>query len=249
MDRAVGHHDRLPALATDLIRRQVSVIVTFGTPPALAAKAATTNIPIVVAVGIDPIELGLAASLSRPQQNITGFHVLNVMVTGKRIQLLQELLPKTAVIALIADPTSSFTGPETREIQNAAQSLGLKLQIINASNENEIDTAFLTLAERGAGALIVSADVPFISRRGQFVALTARHGIPAIYAYREFVSHGGLMSYGPNLTDMYRHLGDYAGQILSGKKVGELPIQQLVKVEFIINLKAAKALGLTFRSL
>ncbi len=243
---ADGHHDRLPALATDLIRRQVSVIVTFGTPPALAAKAATTNIPIVVAVGIDPIELGLAASLSRPQQNITGFHVLNVMVTGKRIQLLQELLPKTAVIALITNPTSSFTGPETREIQNAAQSLGLKLQIMNASNENEIDTAFVTLAQRGAGALVVSADVPFISRRGQFVALTARHGIPAIYAYREFVSHGGLMSYGPNLTDMYRHLGDYAGQILSGKKVGELPIQQLVKVEFIINLKAAKALGLTF---
>jgi putative tryptophan/tyrosine transport system substrate-binding protein len=243
---AEGQHDRLPALATDLVRRQVSVIATFGTPSTLAAKAATTTIPIVVAVGVDPVALGLVVSFSRPQGNITGFHVLNVMVTGKRIQLLQELLPNLSVLALITNPTSSFTGPETKEIQSAAQSLGLQLHVLNASNESEIETAFVTLPKQGAGALVVSADVPFIGRREQLVALAARHRMPTIYAYREFVLHGGLMSYGPNLTDMYRHLGNYAGQILKGTKVGELPIQQLVKVEFIINLKTAKALGLTF---
>ncbi len=243
---AEGQHDRLPALAADLVRRQVSVIAAFGTPSTLAAKAATTIIPIVFAVGVDPVKLGLVASFSRPQANTTGFHVLNVMVTGKRVELLHQLLPTTAVVALITNPTSSFTEPETRELQDASRSLGLQLQVLNASKESEIDTAFVTLAQQGAGALVVSADVPFISRRDQFVALAARHGVPAIYAYREFVLHGGLMSYGPNLTDMYRQLGGYTGRILKGKTPAELPVAQLVKVEFIINLKTAKALGVTF---
>jgi putative ABC transport system substrate-binding protein len=221
--RAEGQHDRLPALAADLVRRQVSVVV-----------------------GGDPIKLGLVASLGRPEGNITGLHVLNVMISGKRFEFLHQLLPTTAVIALITNPNSSFTGPETRELQDAARSLGVQLQILNASNESEIDTAFVTLAQQGAGALVVSADVPFISWHDQFVALAAHHRVPAIYAYREFVLHGGLMSYGPNLTDINRQLGGYTGLILRGKKPAELPVQQSVKVELIINLKTAKALGLTF---
>jgi putative tryptophan/tyrosine transport system substrate-binding protein len=240
-----GQHDRLPALAADLVRRQVSVIVAAGTPSTLAAKAATTTIPIIFGVGVDPVKLGLVPSLSRPEGNITGFHVLNVMVTGKRLEFLRLLLPTTALIALITNPNSSFTGPETREVQDAARSLGLQLQVLNASNESEIDTAFVTLARLGAGALVVSADVPFISWRDKFVALAARHRVPTIYPYREFVLQGGLMSYGTNQTDTYRQLGGYTGRILKGKKPAELPVQQLVKVEFIINLKTAKELGLT----
>jgi putative ABC transport system substrate-binding protein len=242
---AEGQHDRLPELAADLVRRQVSVIATYGTPSTLAAKAVTTTIPIVFVVGVDPVKFGLVASLSRPEGNITGFHALNVMVTGKRVEFLHQLLPATAVIALITNPNSSFAEPETRELQDAARSLGLQLQVLNASKESEIDSAFATLAQQGVAALVVSSDVPFIGWRDQFVALAAHHRVPAIYPYREFVLQGGLMSYGPNLTDINRQLGGYTGRILKGKKLAELPVQQLVKVELIINLKTAKTLGLT----
>jgi putative ABC transport system substrate-binding protein len=241
---AEGRHDQLPALAADLVHRQVSVIAAYGTPSTLAAKAATTTIPIIFEVGVDPVKFGLVASFPRPEGNITGFHVLNVMVSGKRVEFLRLLLPTTAVMALITNPTSSFAEPETRELQDAAQSLGVQLQLLNATNEREIEPAFVTLAQQGAGALVISADVPFISWRDQFVALAARHRVPAIYPYREFVLHGGLMSYGPNLADINRQLGGYTGRILKGKKPAELPVQQLVKVEFIINLKTARALGL-----
>ena len=243
---AEGQHDRLPALAADLVRRPVSVIASYGTPSTFAAKAATTTIPIVFVVGVDPVKVGFVASLSRPEGNTTGFHALNVMVTGKRVEFLHQLLPNNTVIALITNPNSSFAGPETRELQDAARSLGVQLQILNVSNESEIDTAFVTLAQQGAGALVVSSDVPFISWRDQIVALAAHHRVPAIYSYREFVLDGGLMSYGPNLTDINRQLGGYVGRILKGKTPAELPVQQLVKVELIINLKTAKALGLTF---
>ncbi len=168
------------------------------------------------------------------------------MLSGKRVAFLHQLLPTTTVVALITNPTSSFTGPETREFQDAARSLGVQLQVLNASNESEIDPAFVTLAHQGVGALVVSADVPFISWRDQFVALAARHHVPAIYAYREFVLHGGPMSSGPNLTDTNRQLGGYTGRILRGVKLAELPVQQLVKVELFINLKTAKTLSLTF---
>jgi putative ABC transport system substrate-binding protein len=243
---AEGEHDRLPALAADLVRRPVSVIASYGTPSTFAARAATTTIPIVFVVGVDPVKVGFVASLSRPEGNTTGFHALNVMVTGKRVEFLHQLLPNNTVIALITNPNSSFAAPEARELQDAARSLGVQLQILNVSNESEIDTAFVTLAQEGAGALVVSSDVPFLSWRPQILALAARHRVPAIYSYREFVLDGGLMSYGPNLTDINRQLGGYAGRILRGKTPAELPVQQLVKVELIINLKTAKALGLTF---
>jgi putative tryptophan/tyrosine transport system substrate-binding protein len=243
---AEGQQDRLPALSADLARREVSVITSYGTPSTVAAKAATTTIPIVFVVGVDPVKVGLVASLNRPEGNATGFYVLNIMLMGKRLEFLKELVPTAAVVTLITNPSSSVAGPETRELQDAARFLGVKLQVLNASNESEIDTAFVTLAQQSAGALVVSSDVPFISWRDQFVALAARHRMPTIYPFREFVLDGGLMSYGPNLTDTNRQLGVYIGRILKGKKPAELPVQQLVKVELIINLKTAKALGLTF---
>jgi putative ABC transport system substrate-binding protein len=242
---AEGRHDRLPALVADLVRRQVSLIATYGTPSTLAAKTATTTIPIIFEVGVDPVAFGLVANFPRPEGNLTGFHVLNVMVSGKRLEFLRLLLPTTANIALITNPASSFAEPETRELQDAARSLGVQLQVLNAATEAQIDHAFLILTQRGAGALVISADVPFINWREKFVALAARDRVPTIYPYREFVLHGGLMSYGPSLSDINRKLGGYAGLILKGRKPAELPVQQLVKVECIINLKTAKALGLT----
>jgi putative ABC transport system substrate-binding protein len=215
----------------DLVRHQVSLIVTYGTPSTLAAKTATTTIPIIFEVGVDPVAFGLVANFPRPEGNLTGFHVLNVMVSGKRLEFLRLLLPTTADIALITNPTSAFAEPETRELQDAALSLGVQLQV--------------SMRPPKAGALVISADVPFINWREKFVALAARHRVPTIYPYREYVLHGGLMSYGPNLSDINRKLGGYAGLILKGKRPAELPVQQLVKVECIINLKTAKALGLT----
>jgi putative ABC transport system substrate-binding protein len=240
---AEGQHDRLPALAADLVNRRVSVIATYGTPSTLAAKAATTTIPIVFEVGVDPVQFGLVASFSRPGGNITGFHVLNDTVSGKRLELLRLLLPTTAVFALITNPTSSFSEPEKRELQDAARSLGVQLEAVNATHENEIAAAFTALTQKEAGGVVVSADVPFIKWRDRFVALAARHRVPTIYPYREFVVDGGLMSYGQNLTDMNRQLGGYTGRILRGKKPADLPVQQLAKVEFIVNVKTAKELG------
>ena len=243
---AEGHNDRLPALAADLVRRQVAGIVTGGTPPAFAAKAATSTIPIVFSVGIDPVRAGLVASLNRPGGNVTGVAVLTVELAAKRVQLLQELLPTTSVIAGLFNPTSPLTEPETSVVQDAARSLGLELHVLNASTESEIDKAFRTLVELRAGALIVSVDPFLTNQRAQIVALAARHAVPAIYGVREFAIAGGLMSYGNDLADAYRQEGIYAGKILSGAKPADLPVQQVVRVEFVINLKTAKTLGLTF---
>ncbi len=243
---AEGHNDRLPALAADLVRRQVAGIVTGGTPSAFAAKAATSTIPIVFSVGIDPVRAGLVASLNRPGGNVTGVAVLTVELAAKRVQLLHELLPTASVIAVLFNPTSPLTEPETSVVQDAARSLGLELHVLNASTESEIDKAFRTLVELRAGALIVSVDPFLTNHRAQIVALAARHAVPAIYGVREFAIAGGLMSYGNDLADAYRQEGIYVGKILSGAKPADLPVQQVVRVEFVINLKTAKTLGLTF---
>jgi ABC-type uncharacterized transport system substrate-binding protein len=242
---AEGQHERLPVFATDLVRRQVSLIVTYGTPSTLAAKNATAKIPIIFEVGVDPVAFGLVSNLPRPEGNLTGFNVLSVKLSGKRLEFLRLLLPTTTDIALITNPTSSFSQPETKEIEDVARSLGLQLRILDAASDAQIDRAFSALTQQGAGALVISADVPYINWREKFVALAAHHRMPTIYPYREYVSHGGLMSYGPNLSDINRKLGWYAGLILRGKKPADLPVQNLAKVECIINLKTAKSLGLT----
>jgi ABC-type uncharacterized transport system substrate-binding protein len=243
---AEGHYDRLPALAAELVRRQVAGIVTGGTPPAFAAKAATSTIPIVIIVGIDPVQVGLVASLNRPGGNVTGLALLTVELAAKRLELLHELLRTATAVAVLVNPTTPLTEPETRGVRDAAGSLGLQLHVLNASTENEIDTAFRTLVELRAGALVVSVDLFLNNQRAQIVALAARHAVPAIYGVREFATAGGLMSYGNDLADAYRQSGIYAAKILKGAKPADLPVQQVVRVEFIINLKTAKTLGLTF---
>jgi putative ABC transport system substrate-binding protein len=243
---AEGHYDRLPALAADLVRRQVAGIVTGGTPPALAARAATSTIPIVINVGTDPVQLGLVASLNRPGGNMTGLALLTVELAAKRVELLHELLRTPAAIALLVNPTSPVTEPETRGVRDAAHSLGLQLHVLNASSEGEIDAAFGKVVELHADGLIVSVE-PFLNnQRAQIVALAARHGVPAIYGVCEFATAGGLMSYGNDLADAYRQSGVYVAKILKGAKPADLPVQQVVRVGFVINLKTAKTLGLTF---
>jgi putative tryptophan/tyrosine transport system substrate-binding protein len=243
---AEGHNDRLPALAADLVRRQVAGIVTGGTPPAFAAKAATSTIPIIINVGIDPVQFGLVASLNRPGGNVTGVAVLSVELATKRLELLHESLRTATVVAMLVNPTSPLTEPETRGVRDAANSLGVQLHVLNASTESEIDQAFRRLVELRAGALTVSVDPFLTSHRAQIVALAARHAVPAIYGVREFATAGGLMSYGSEIADAYRQEGIYAGKILSGAKPADLPVQQVVRVEFVINLKTANTLGLTF---
>jgi putative tryptophan/tyrosine transport system substrate-binding protein len=242
---AEGHYDRLAALAADLVHRQVAEIVTGGTPPAFAAKRATSTIPIVINVGIDPVQVGLVASLNRPGGNVTGLAILTAELGAKRLELLHESLPAT-VVAMLVNPTSPITEPETRGVRDAARSLGLQLHVLNASTESEIDTAFSTLVELHAGALVVSVDPFLTNQRARIVALAARHAVPAIYGLREFATSGGLMSYGNDLADAYRQSGIYAAKILKGERPANLPVQQVVRVEFVINLKTAKTLGLTF---
>jgi putative ABC transport system substrate-binding protein len=242
---AEGQYDRLPALAADLVRRPVTVIVTGGTPPTFAAKAATSTIPIVFNLGVDPVQLGLVASLNRPGGNITGVALLQIELAAKRLDLLHELLPSAASIALLVNPSNPLTEPEMRGLRDAAPSLGLQLRTLPASTPSEIDAAFGTLVELRAGALVVSADTFFTNQRAQIVALAARHAVPAIYVYRLFPAAGGLMSYGADLADSYRLVGIYTGKILKGAEPADLPVQQAVKVELVINLKTAKALGLT----
>jgi putative tryptophan/tyrosine transport system substrate-binding protein len=242
---AQAQYDRLSALAADLVRRQVTVIYAMGTPSGFAAKQATTTIPIVFNLGVDPVTFGLVASLNRPGSNATGIALLNVELMGKRLELLRELVPTVASIALLVNPTSANTEPETRDAGEATRTLGLQLNVLNVTNESEIDIAFATLARQRASALVISTDTFFTNRRDQLVALAARHGVPAIYAYREFALAGGLMSYGTNVTDSHRQAGVYTGRILKGEKPADLPVQQITKVELIINLKTAKALGLT----
>jgi putative ABC transport system substrate-binding protein len=243
---AEGHYDRLPALAADLVRRQVTVIAApGGTPTAVAAKAATATIPIVFLVGVDPITAGLVASLNQPGGNVTGVSILNVDVVAKRLELLHELVPTAAVIALLVNPTNPlYTEPEIKEARDAAGSLGLQLRVLNASNEDEIDAAFATMGREGTGALVLSPDPFFNGRRVQLAALEARYGIPVIADRREFVEAGGLMSYGPNLADANHQVGVLVGRILKGARPADLPVQQVVKIELVINLKTAKTLGI-----
>jgi putative tryptophan/tyrosine transport system substrate-binding protein len=243
---APAQYDRLPALAADLVRRQVTVIAAAGIPPTFAAKAATSTIPIAFLAGVDPVEFGLIASLNRPGGNITGVAILTAELAAKRLELLHELVPAAAVVGVLVNPTDpAATEAETRNLQDAVRSLGLQLYILPASTANEIDSAFETLVELRAGALVVSTDPLFTNQRAQIVALAASHAVPTVSVWREFVTAGGLMSYGTDLTDTYRQLGLYTGKILNGAGPADLPVQQMVKIELVINLTTAKALGLT----
>jgi ABC-type uncharacterized transport system substrate-binding protein len=238
-----GH---LPTLAADLVSRQVSVIIVVSTTPTLAAKAATNTIPIVFSVGGDPVQFGIVSSLNRPDGNITGVFNLNTAVMGKRLELLREMIPATGVIAFLVNPNSAVREVETKELIEAARVLGVEIRILNATSESEIDAALATLAKERSVPLVVSADNLFTDRPVRLVALAARHAMPTIYPYRWFTAGGGLMSYGPDLADAYRLVGTYAGRILKGAKPVDLPVQQVVKVELVINLRTAKALGITF---
>jgi putative tryptophan/tyrosine transport system substrate-binding protein len=244
---AEGRNDRLPELAADLVRRHVTMIVAAGTTPgALAAKAATPTIPIVFYVGADPIEVGLVTSLSRPGGNVTGVVTLNVEVAAKRLELLHEMVPTATIVALLVNPTNTALAETIkRDLEAASHTLGLELHVLHASSEREIDTAFETLVRLRAGALVIGADALFNSRSNQLAALTLRHAVPAIYQFREFVSAGGLLSYGSTVADTYRPLGVYTGRILNGERPKDLPVQQATRVELIINMKTAKALGVT----
>ena len=244
---AHGQNDRLPALAADLVRREVSVIAAPGsTPAALAAKAATATIPIVFQVGTDPVVAGLVASLARPEGNVTGVANLNIELGPKRLELLREMVPTANIIALLVNPTSPLiTQTISKELQSAAGTLGLQLHILHASTEQDFDTAFATLVQLQAGALVIAPDTFFISRSEQLAALTVRHAVPAISQFREFAAAGGLMTYGGSFTESARQVGVYTGRILRGEKATNLPVRQITKVELIINLKTAKALGLT----
>jgi len=240
---AEGHYDRLPGLAADLVGRKVDLIAAIGPPPARAAKSATSTIPIVFAVGTDPVADELVASLARPGGNLTGVTNLAVELVPKRLDLLCELVPQARVIALLVNPNNPYTEPMIRGVQEAARAKGVQLQVVTASTESEIDTAFATLAN--VRALLVGDDVFFTSRRDQITALAASHAVPAIYQFREFTAAGGLMSYGSSLTALIRQLGVYAGRILKGAKPADLPVQQPTRFELVVNLKTAKALGLT----
>ena len=241
---AEGHDDQLPALAADLVGRKVDVIVTFGGGAPRAAKAASQTIPIVFAIGGDPIAIGLVASLARPGGNVTGVSWLGGELTSKRLELVSELVPHARAIALLVNPNNPQTRM-VREMQEAAHTKGVQLPILYAGTESEIDAAFASLVQGNADALVVPAE-PFInSRRQQIVALAARHAVPAIYGIREYVAAGGLISYGASLTAVYRQAGVYAGTILKGAKPADLPVQQPTKFELVINLKTANALGLT----
>jgi putative ABC transport system substrate-binding protein len=242
---ADGQYDRLPALAADLVRRQVAVILAVGSVPSpLAAKAATSTIPIVFIVGGDPVKFGLVASLNRPGGNITGVSVLSGPLTAKRLELLRELVPQAGVIACLVNPNNPEADSQLTDIRAAARTFGQALLILNASTDHELHTAFATLVRERAAGLLVGNDAFFVLRREQLVALAARHAIPAVYFLREFAAAGGLMSYGDTLAGAYRQVGAYIGRILKGTKPADLPVQQSTKVKLIINLKAANALGL-----
>ena len=244
---AEGHNDRLPALAAELVHREVTVIAAAGgTPSALAAKAATATIPIVFGVAVDPVEVGLVASLNRPGGNLTGVTNLNAEVGPKRLELLHELLPAATIIAVLVDPTSpTLAEAFLRDLQAAARDLGVRLHVLQASKEGDFDTVFATLIQLRASALIIGPSTYFVARSEQLAALAVRHAVPTIFHYRPFAAAGGLMSYGSSETDYYRLVGIYAGRILKGEKLADLPVQQATKVELIINLKTARALGLT----
>ena len=243
---AEGRYERLPALAADLVGRRVAVIAAAGgVPSALAAKAATSTIPIVFLTGEDPVRHGLVASLNRPEGNITGVTFFNSELGPKRLGLLHEIVPHATRVGFLMNPTNPEGESQPVAMQEAAATVGVNLQVFNASTASEIDTAFATLSEQRTDALIIAGDPFFSTRRAQFVVLAARYAIPAIFSSREFVDNGGLMSYGTSRSDAYRQLGTYTGRIVRGEKPSDLPIVQATKFELLINLNTAKALGLT----
>jgi putative ABC transport system substrate-binding protein len=245
---AEGHYDRLPALAADLIKLDVDLIIAFGPPSAKAAKSATATIPIVFEVGTDAVEAGLINSLARPGGNATGLSILFVQLTAKRLELLCELIPQARNITLLVNPNSPTAEPSIRNASEAAQAKGVQLSMLKAATEDEIDAAFATAASSKADGLIVTADPFFDTRRAQVVATAARYKVPTIYFENEFANAGGLMSYGSSLAGVYRRMGVYAGKILKGEKAAELPVEQPTKFDLVINLKAAKELGITVPS-
>jgi putative ABC transport system substrate-binding protein len=243
---AEGQNDRLPAMANDLVRRKVAVIVATSTPAAIAAKAATTTIPVVFETGSDPIQLGLVASLSRPGGNVTGVTQSNAEIAPKRLELLHELLPTARTMALLVNPAEpAIAEPTAKEVLAAARTLGLELHVLNASSEADFEGVFAKLSQLRAGGLVIVAGPFFTGHREQLGALTLRHAVPAIFQNRAFTAAGGLVSYGSDITDAYRLTGIYTGRILKGDKPADLPVQQATKVELYINLKTAKALGIS----
>jgi putative ABC transport system substrate-binding protein len=243
---AEGHYDRLPALAADLVGQRVAVIVPIGgAPPAMAAKEATTTVPIVFNIGADPVELGLVASFNRPGGNVTGVAMLAVELEAKRFELLHELVPAAALIAFLVNPSNPQVETQLTDVQKAARAIGQRVLVLQATSERELNAAFATLAKEQADALLVGADVFFTSEPTLFVVLTARHAIPAIYPWRAHVEAGGLMSYGASTLDAYRQTGVYSGRVLKGEKPADLPVLQSTKFELVINLKTANAIGLT----
>jgi putative ABC transport system substrate-binding protein len=244
---ADGQGDQLPLLAAELVQRQVAVIAaTGGDPTVLAVKRATTTIPTVFTIGGDPVALGLVTSLNRPAGNVTGITQMAVLLDPKRLEVLRELMPGVAVVAVLRNPNNSNAETQVSALEAAARTIGIELRFVTANSEGEIDTAFAALAELHIGALMVASDPFFNGRRSQIVALATRLAVPAIFHQREFALDGGLMSYGTSVTDMYRLAASYTGRILNGEKPADLPIQQSTKVELVINLKTAKTLGLTF---
>jgi putative tryptophan/tyrosine transport system substrate-binding protein len=242
---AENQMDRLPALAAELARRQVAVIAAPGPPAALAAKTATTTIPIVFLMNEDPVRLGLVASLARPGGNLTGINIFSAELAAKRLDLLRELVPGAARVGVLVNPVNATTTESTlRDVEPAARAIGLQIQVLNASTSREIDAAFATFVRERPDAVFVGADSFFVSRRVQLTNLAVRHAVPAIYSARDFAEVGGLMSYGASLTDASRQMGVYTGRILKGAKPADLPVQQPTKFELVINARTAKALGL-----
>jgi putative tryptophan/tyrosine transport system substrate-binding protein len=242
---ARGEYDNVAPMAADLASRRVAVIAVAGSPLASAAKAATTTIPIVFTVAVDPVEAGLVASLNRPGGNLTGMTTLGVEVGPKRLELLRELIPTATIVAALVNPTNSNAETQSRDLEATARTLGLQIHVLHASTDRDLDAAFAILGQLRPGGLVIGADLFLTSRIEQLAALALRYSVPAIFQYRQFVSSGGLMSYGTSPADSYHQMGVYTGRILKGEKPANLPVQQATKVELIINLRTAKALGLT----